>query len=138
MTLVVPVDDLKSMEMAKVKSGDYSVAGPHEALQGGNFPYVEFRLEDEALGRPNQDGVYPLKASGKLALAGVTKDIPLQAEAVFSGTQVEVRGSAQILLKDYKVAPRSDIWGPMKPPSVEVHFDVVFGPEKPTLPSFPK
>lgn len=128
LNLVVPVDQLKTNDI-KVASENYSLAGPHHALKGEDNPYVQFRLEDVTLGQEAKGGAYPLKASGKLTVAGVTKDIPLEAEATFSGTQVRVKGFYQLRLEDFKVKPRSDIWGPMNPGSVDVHFDLLFGPE---------
>lgn len=130
MTLAVPVANLKSTDVKVGKSANYSMAGPHQALKGVDNPYVEFRLEEVTLGKEIKPGIYSLKALGKLTVAGVTRDIPLEAEASFSGAQVRVKGMALLQLKAFKVEPRSDIWGPMKSPSVEVHFDVLFGPEK--------
>lgn len=128
LSLVVPVDQLKTSDV-KVNSEDYTLAGPHQALKGGDSPYVQFRLEEVTLGKETKPGTFPLKASGKLTVAGVTRDIPLRADAVFSGKQVHVTGFYHLRLEDFQVKPRSDIWGPMNPASVEVHFDVVFGPE---------
>lgn len=138
MTLAVPVDQLKSTDPKAGKSANYSLAGPHQALKGGDNPYVQFRLEEVTLGKENKVGEFPLKASGKLTVGGVTRDIPLEAVAAFSGTQVRVKGMYLLRLRDFKVEPRSDVWGPMKPPSVEVYFDVLFGPPKaPPAPAAP-
>ena len=130
MTLAVPVADLKSTDAIVANSPNYSLAGPHQALKGDDNPYVQFRLEEVVLGKESKAGEYPLKASGKLTVGGLTRDVSLEAAATFSGPQVRVKGVYVLQLKDFKVKPRSDIWGPMKAPSVEVHFDVLFGPEK--------
>lgn len=130
MTLAVPVANLKSTDAKVANSANYSLAGPHQALKGEDNPYVQFRLEEVTLGKENKAGEYPLKATGKLTVGGITRDIPLEAVAAFSGDQVRVKGTVLLELKAFKVDPRSDIWGPMKTPSVEVRFDVLFGPEK--------
>lgn len=132
MNLAVPVDQLKSTDPNIVTSSDYTLVGPFYTLKGKDNPTILFRLEEETLGQSSPAGVYHLKATGKLSIAGVTRDIPMEAEAVFTGTHVHLTGVHPVRLQDFNIPSPSAVWGKMNPnDSVEVHFDLLFGAEKP-------
>ena len=131
LNLVVPVENLRSGEK-EMAGKEYAMAGPYSVLKGANHPYVEFRLEEESL-KPGLSGrAYRWKAEGKLTVAGVTRDIRMEGDAVFSGNEARFTGSYPVRLKDYGLRVRSEVWGKMgRDASVEVHFDVIFGPPSP-------
>ncbi|HUO58967.1 MAG TPA: hypothetical protein VMV05_12395 [bacterium] len=131
MSLVVPVENLKSGEEEKGTSKDYSLAGPYVTLKGKDNPYVQFRLEEETLEPGAQGGPCHLRAAGKLSIAGVTRDIRLKGIASFEGNQVRLNGVSSVRLADYNIQVLSKIWGDMGQKGlVQVHFDLLFGPEE--------
>ncbi|HUO58370.1 MAG TPA: hypothetical protein VMV05_09385 [bacterium] len=129
MTLRVPIVGLQASDPEVETGSDYALAGPYKTLQAKDNPSVEFRLGKAKLGKEVRPGVYSLQAPGELSIAGASLDIPLKGEAVFSGGQVRVTGHYEVRLSAFKVKILEDVWGSMGPkPSVEVYFDVTFGP----------
>ncbi len=132
MNLVIPVDQLKSTDPKITVSRDYTLVGPYYSLKGKDNAVIQFRLEDETLAESPKAGVHALKAGGKLSIAGVTRDIQLEARSVFAGDQVHLTGVYPVRLRDFNIPSPSEVWGKMDPSNaVEVHFDLLFGPEGP-------
>ena len=130
MSLVVPVDQLKSDDPDLPPAARYSLVGPHAVLRGKSHPEIQFRLEDESLAESPRPGVRLFRAHGKLSMAGLSRVIPLEAEAVFSGRRVRLTGVVPVRLVDFGLQPDASAWGAMGPKdSVKVYFDLLFGPE---------
>jgi hypothetical protein len=132
MTLEVPIVRLQASDSEVERGSDYALAGPYKTLHGKENPNVEFRLEKVKIGKEIRPGVYSIQAPGELSIAGLTQDITLKAEAVFSGAQVRVTGHYKIHLAVFNVKILENIWGTMGPtPTVDVSYDVIFSPAPP-------
>ncbi|HEY5039432.1 MAG TPA: YceI family protein, partial [bacterium] len=118
MTLVVPVNNLKSKESGLDDNA-------YKALNTKENSTIKFTLESETL-KGNL-----MTAKGNLTVAGTTVPITLSAETEIKGDQVRLKGVQKLKMTDYKV----------KPPSISllvasidctdqiaIHYDVVFAP----------
>lgn len=85
-----------------------------EALGMEKNPTIELRINSYEVGTP-ADGVAPLKMSGELLLAGVTRPISVAAKATPApdGT-LRIEGRHLLKMTDWKVKPPSLMLGTMK------------------------
>ena len=71
------------------------------------FPKATFVLSSpiDLGGAPKVATEIPVKATGKLTIHGVTKDVTLDLKARWSGDRVDVAGKTDILMADYAIDP---------------------------------
>jgi polyisoprenoid-binding protein YceI len=80
-----------------------------KGIESAKFPKATFVLSSPIdLGGPPKIGAeLPVKATGKLTLHGVTKEITLDLKARWSGDRIDVAGKTDILMADYAIEPPS-------------------------------
>jgi hypothetical protein len=118
MTLVVPVENLKSKESGLDNNA-------YKALQAKENPSITFVLESETL----KDKV--MTATGKLTIAGTAVPVTLSAQAEIKGDQVRLKGIQKLKMSDFKVKPPSIsllVTSITCTDEIEIHYDVVFAP----------
>jgi polyisoprenoid-binding protein YceI len=78
-----------------------------KGIESTKFPKATFVLSApiDLGGAPKIGTELPVKATGKLTLHGVTKDITLDLKARWSGDRIDVAGKADILMADYAIEP---------------------------------
>jgi polyisoprenoid-binding protein YceI len=118
MTLVVPVNNLKSRESGLDDNA-------YKALQAKENPSIKFVLESETL----KDDV--MSAQGSLSIAGVTVPVTLSAQTEIKGDQIRLKGVQKLKMSDYQVKPPSIslvVTSITCTDEIEIHYDVVFAP----------
>jgi hypothetical protein len=118
MTLVVPVNNLKSRESGLDNNA-------YTALQAKDNPSIKFELESETL----KDNL--MTAEGNLTIAGATAPVTLSAETEMKGDQIHLKGVQKLKMSDYKVKPPSIsllVTSITCTDAIEIHYDVVFAP----------
>jgi polyisoprenoid-binding protein YceI len=76
-------------------------------IESTKFPKANFVLSApiDLGGAPKIGAELPVKATGKLTLHGVTKEITLDLKARWSGDRIDVAGKTDILMADYAIEP---------------------------------
>jgi hypothetical protein len=118
MTLVVPVNNLKSRESGLDDNA-------YKALQAKENPSIKFVLESETL----KDGV--MSAQGSLSIAGATVPVTLSAQAEIKGDQIRLKGVQKLKMSDFQVKPPSIslvVTSITCTDEIEIYYDVVFAP----------
>lgn len=76
-------------------------------IESTKFPKATFVLSSpiDLGGAPKIGAELPVKASGKLTLHGVTKEVTLDLKARWSGDRIDVAGKTDILMANYAIEP---------------------------------
>lgn len=98
----------------------------HKALKAAQHPEITFRLHTvEPAGRGPGEAIR-LRVSGTLRIAGVDREVMLDAQAVRTGSRLTVSGGTDLLMTDWGVTPPRAMLGVLRTnPQVRVHFEVV-------------
>lgn len=96
----------------------------YEALKADAHPNITFTLTTAKLSGLN------VSAKGKLALAGVTKDINLKATGqITPAGHITFKGSYSLLMTDYGMSPPTALMGSIKTgDEVTVHYSLTLAP----------
>lgn len=107
LTLSLPVKNLKAKE-------DLMNTRAYKAMKADQYNKVTFKLASGSV-TPLQGDQYTVKATGTLTIAGVPKEVALQAKAVTNadGT-VTFTGSRKIKMSEYGINPPSFMFGALK------------------------
>jgi hypothetical protein len=119
MTLVVPVNNLKSRESGLDDNA-------YKALQAKENPTIQFVLESETLKGDL------MTAKGDLTIAGTTLPITLSAQTEIKGDRIHLKGVQKLKMSDYKVKPPSIsllVTSITCKDEVDIHYDVTFAAE---------
>ena len=119
MTLVVPVNQLKSKESGLDDNA-------YKALKAKENPEIKFVLKSETLA----SGV--MKAKGELTVAGEPVPITLTADTTVTDGQVRLKGVQKLKMTDFKIKPPSIsllVASIDCKDDIEIHYDVVFAAE---------
>ena len=123
----VPVDGLQSDEASLDKN-------LRKALKPEATPVIRFTLggyETESAG-----DIVTVKSHGRLAIAGVEKDVAITALCTFSATSIHVTGTTDVLMTDFGIKPPTMMLGAIKTADkVVVHFDIELQASAPATPS---
>ncbi len=117
----------------KLTSGDGSLDKTMwAALKSGPFKELRFQADRFAL-RPTtaQGASFGLAVQGELAVAGVTRPLALEADAVAMPDGVRVAGRTSLRMTDYGIKPPTLMFGAIKTADLVV---VTFALELCTLP----
>jgi polyisoprenoid-binding protein YceI len=110
----IPVLDF-SLEVENLKSNEASLdKNAYKALKTSEFKDILYDLTSASVTR-NKDGSYALKTHGKLTIAGITKDVPLDVVATVNADgSIRCSGSHQLNMSDYQVKPPTFMLGAMR------------------------
>ena len=98
----------------------------HKALKAQEHPDITFRLRTLENGTGETPGAIPLRASGRLTIAGVAREIALDVKAVRGGRSVVLNGGVELLMTDFGVTPPKAMLGVVTAdPGVYVRFYLV-------------
>lgn len=101
----------------------------HDALKATDHPEISYELVDAMQVAPDGGG-FALQTSGRLTLAGVTRDVEMvvQGEDLGEG-KYRYTGSTPLKMTDYDMSPPTAMFGALRTGNdVTVHFDIVSGP----------
>ena len=121
LTVKIPVEGLKSgdPDMDKIA---------YEKLKSKEFPDIVFTLNDYALKAfPGSLSTYAILASGKMKIAGVEKDIVLEATMVIGPGGIKIYGNKDIDQKDYGISPYSVAVVMTTDNKIVVHYMIALG-----------
>jgi hypothetical protein len=99
----------------------------YKALNAEKYSTINFKLS-AATATPLANGHYTIKASGKMQISGVTKDIVLYADAVQNSDQtVSCTGTAKLKMSDYGISPPTFMLGALKvKDDVTINYNLKF------------
>lgn len=119
-SIVVPVKSIISPRGATMDKKTYN------ALKSEEHPEISFNLKDCKVGSVN--GVdFKLTASGKLTIAGVTKDVEFPVEGkIVSAEKLSFTGAYKLNMVEYKMEPPSAMFGQIETgEEVEIKFELI-------------
>ena len=125
MTLIVPVDNLKSREKGLDENA-------YKALKPKENPEITFSLDSLSLAKA-KEGPTVMTAKGNLTIAGTKAPIILTGDAVFTGNQVRLTGTQKLKMSDFKIVPPSIslvVTSIDCKDEIEIHYDVIFDAKK--------
>ena len=119
-TLTIPV---KSIESGKRKMNDIM----YEALKAEEYPTIEYELTSSEIIDESGDR-FTLQTEGLLTVAGVTRQVNLQAKGEHAnGRSLRFTGNKSLNMSDFNVEPPKALFGAIKAgDQVQVHFDATF------------
>jgi hypothetical protein len=121
LTVKIPVDGLKSGDQ-----GMDQIA--YEKLKFKEFPDIVFTLNDYVVkAYPGSLTTYAILASGKIKIAGVEKDIDLEATMVVGLGGIKVYGNQDVYQKDYGISPYSVAVIMTTDNKIVVHYMIALG-----------
>ena len=120
--VVIPVEGLKSGEKGLDKN-------MYKALKADKYPEIRFQMSRYEITKSADGLPAAAKATGKLTIDGVEKEIAMNPELIFSSTTIRIRGSQEILMKDYGVEPPTLMLGAIKVDNrIVIGYDLVMAP----------
>lgn len=123
---------VKSMEVrvpvAALSSGEKGLdKNMRKAMKAEEFPTVVYRMTEYKLAKA-ADGTLTAATTGQLTIAGKTKSVPMTMTLAPGDGSTAVRGSYDLLMSDYGIAPPKLMMGAIKVRDpVTVRFDLVLG-----------
>jgi polyisoprenoid-binding protein YceI len=121
LSVSVPVASLKSGESGLDKNLEKALK--QDAAPVIRFTVVDYKTEEA------KDGGLVVKARGRLAMAGVEKEVFVEATCRFAPGVVEVTGAKDLLMSDFGIKPPVLMFGAIKTADkVVVHFDLKLNP----------
>ncbi len=120
LSFALEVKDLKS-DSKKLDKNAY------KALKSDEFKDIHYKLISASV-TPEKKNEYLLKTSGKLTIAGVTKEIDMDVHCVVNANgSITCTGSHKLNMSDYNVEPPSFMLGAMKTgDAITLEFNVVY------------
>jgi polyisoprenoid-binding protein YceI len=117
-----------SIPVAKMHSGkDGLDKNMQKALKTDHNPTIDFRLlRYQATPFPLGGDSLDVKATGKLSVAGVEREVELRAVARRSGNFISIEGSKPLLMTDFGVKPPTMMLGAMRTEDgVVIHYKLL-------------
>ncbi|UPT75279.1 MAG: YceI family protein [Elusimicrobiota bacterium] len=116
---------------AGLESGDKKLdKNMRKAMKAEEFPEVVYTLSKYELAKA-ADGALTATTTGELTIAGVTKSVALSLVLIPGDGSVAVRGSHDLLMSDYGIAPPKLMMGTIKVrDAVTVRFDLILKTQK--------
>ena len=114
------IDEIKSRDRKEIES-----TMNQKVLESSNYPAVTFEgtaTSADQLG----EGRYRVSMSGNLSLRGVTRNLPLTAQATLAGDMLRAYGEFSILQSNYGIPPVIVAGGALKlKDELKFTFDIV-------------
>jgi len=127
---VVVTDGLPSFTASKIsfiaetlKSGKRGMdKNAYKALKTDEYPNIEFTLSECSMESATKG-----LATGKLIIAGFTRDVTFKIEVEKSGSDFILKGSTDFLLTDFQIDPPKALMGTIKTGNaVTIEFNSTF------------
>ncbi|MDA1190366.1 MAG: YceI family protein [Candidatus Poribacteria bacterium] len=101
----------------------------NDALKSEEHPSIRFRMSEYAIRRGSEDGDVadgiPVRAKGKLVIAGKEKSVELDITVRFTETGVRIQGSKALLMTEFDVDPPKLMGGIIKAHDpITIRFDL--------------
>jgi polyisoprenoid-binding protein YceI len=102
----------------------------HETLKVETHPAITYQLSGATLAPGGTANTYTLQTTGRLTLAGTTKDVTMTVQGTkLANGHLRFTGEHPLLMTDYGLQPPSAMFGALRTGDrVVVHFDVVMSP----------
>lgn len=84
-----------------------------DAMKAKSFPEIRYELASAAPAGGGGES-FTMKTSGRLTIAGVTRDLQMDVHAVSHGRQVVLAGEAPIRMTDFGITPPVAMMGTLK------------------------
>lgn len=122
-----PTEVSMRLEVKDLKSGDGTLDDHmYEAMRAEKFPAIEMKLDKFEL-KDRESAM----AAGSLTVAGVTRSIELKLNISTEGEKIIIRGTKNLLMKDFGIEPPTMMMGTIKTKNeIEINFDVICMTEK--------
>lgn len=106
--------------------GNQITSKMRDALKVSSNPNIQFALTDARVGSPN-NGRFAVETSGRLTIAGVTRDVRFIAEGrALADGGFRLTGSVPVLMTNHGVSPPTAMLGTLRSgDEVTVRFDVI-------------
>jgi len=86
----------------------------YDALKADKYPFITFVLKN-VISIDNVSDAQKITAAGTLSIAGVTKNVTLNAMAVeLSDGRIRLEGTKEIVLSDFGIEPPTAMFGALK------------------------
>jgi len=85
----------------------------HDALNVDKFPQIDFKLVSVD-NLSSENGKFSGTLVGDVTLAGVTKRISLAFTGLHSGNKINIKGSKELNMNDFKIKPPTAMMGALK------------------------
>ncbi len=119
LTLNIPARSLKSGKKKMEKTA-------HEKLKAATHPDIIFELKDIQTIKRHNDRFH-IKARGDLQIAGIQREVEINAQIHSTKGKVKITGEHHIHLTDYMIRPPTTAFGIIRAEEeVRVEFDIVF------------
>jgi hypothetical protein len=96
----------------------------YKALKAEKYPEICFSMQDYQVGNLSGLGERPVTISGILTIAGRANQIVLNARVTPHGQGFRIKGTFELLMKDYGIEPPSFMFVINVDNKILVHFDV--------------
>lgn len=106
LTFTVPVKSLKSGKSKLDKTA-------YEALKADQHPQVRFYMNDATISDAGK-GTYQVKGTGTLTIAGVSRELNVEANCRQNGENLSCTGTQQLNMTDFNIEPPSFMFGAMQ------------------------
>jgi hypothetical protein len=117
-----------SLEVKDLKSDSKGLdKNAYKALKSDEFKDINYKLITTTV-TPEKNNEYLLKTSGKLTIAGVSREIEMDVHCVVNANgSITCTGSNKLNMTDYNVEPPSFLFGAMKTgDAITLEFNVVY------------
>jgi|GEM_PF-659932 hypothetical protein len=95
-------------------------------LKADQHPEIRFILTGYTTLSPTSAEGNTIQARGRLLVAGVERDIELQAQLTISGNEIRVEGSKELFMTDFGITPRRFLGFMRVDNKITVRFALVF------------
>lgn len=126
------LDDMSALNLSfKVKElkskEDLLNSRAYKAMNADKYPTINFKLSSASV-TPLSNGHFTIKASGKLQIAGTTKDVIIYADAIQNADKtINCLGTEKIKMSEYGIKPPSFMFGALKVvDDVTISFNIKF------------
>jgi polyisoprenoid-binding protein YceI len=121
---------LRLLDNVSASSREELMATMHrEVLETAAYPDLRYEGTTAAV-QTAAPGRHRVRIAGRLALHGVTRDQPLEAELLVFNDGVRLRGESGLRLSDYRIKPVTALGGTIRlKDELKLSFDVAAVPE---------
>jgi polyisoprenoid-binding protein YceI len=116
-----------SLAVADLKSGESGLdKNAYKALKSGDFKSISYKLSSATI--VPEGNKFLVKTHGNLTIAGVTKEVTIDVQAVVNADEtITCTGSEKLNMTDYQVKPPKFMLGAMKTgDTITLDFTLVY------------
>ncbi|MBC7690872.1 MAG: YceI family protein [Methylotenera sp.] len=126
-----PLEIEMTLPITSLTSGERTLdKHMRENLKSEKNPNIQLKLNHFYFSGADSATVHPLKATGVMTVAGVSKPLELEAMTAVEGQKVNFKGKKKILMSDFGIAPPVLMMGSLKTKDeIEITYDVTLSPK---------